>query len=279
MASFSDSFIFFRKCDRLRIKNYYTGGYGCPVGFKTFYLHQWTQKERLYRRRCRACGFLWLGKCCRDVYIGDGQRTITLNGCIKNITHQPPHTKSIYVYGGSFTSKKINPVTNQQRCPPEFAKLPGPNDIKVCLAERVKSSLERLPSFGGIFSCNSGNPALSSGAKACPTNYSMHSMGTIGGSCILSVCLKFLTYDDAYRLPSIVLPPFSSIDNINWTSEVNDTMETGVITSKIMYEGDIIELHTTSISTSTGTELKFSMTRLFVMILALVSIQYQNKYS
>ncbi|CAF5124897.1 unnamed protein product, partial [Rotaria sp. Silwood1] len=151
-----------------------------------FRIHQSTHSEHLYKRECRKCGFLWLSNCCEDRYLGVGQRTIVLSGCIKNNTQSLPGTDSLYVYGGSFTPQKVNPVTSSQSCPTGLTQTAGPNNIKVCLAERLVSNLKNLPFFGGMFSCDYGNPALASALKACPTNYNIYSIGTIDGNCILT---------------------------------------------------------------------------------------------
>ncbi|CAF3238550.1 unnamed protein product [Rotaria sp. Silwood2] len=141
-----------------------------------FRIRQYFQNEHLYRRDCHKCGFLWLSTCCNDVYIGIGERRIVLSGCIKN---QHSDVNSLYVYGGSFTSQKVNPVTSSQSCTTGLTQTAGPNNIKVCLAERLVSNLRNLPLFGGMFSCDNVNPALASARNECPTNYNMYSMGIV----------------------------------------------------------------------------------------------------
>ena len=197
--------------------NYYTQTEDCPSGFLKYILHKSTETENVYRQSCRKCGFLWLKSCCENIFDGTGLRTLTFYGCNSNNKQLKSsggllQIASSYVYGGSFTQKKVNPVTGIPECPNEsFGKVPVKNtDIHVCLAERVADT-ENLSHYGGIYLCNQGNVAIQSNKKECSTGYSAYVMGAIEGDCLLFICLKFEIFPEVRQLPSIVLPPFFSI--------------------------------------------------------------------
>jgi hypothetical protein len=219
------------------LNNFYTNTENCASGFTKYLLHQTVQFENKFNRECKSCGFLSLSHCCNDVAVGIGQRDLTLYTCYSQVhdvsipdrssttTYRPNHalsdlkTNENYVYGGSFTSKKFNPVTNAHSCPDEqFQKVNVLDDITLCLAERITNTENlNLPHFGGMFSCNQGNMATDSNNKKCLSGYSSYVMGAIEGDCLLYVCLDFQQFEGIRQLPSIVLPPFFSIDIKNQT--------------------------------------------------------------
>jgi hypothetical protein len=172
---------------------------------------------------------LWLKKCCEEVYIGQGRRELNLYGCNRNFNQQlgsygNAEIQSTYVFGGSYTTQKVNPVTNTFNCPVGLSVAYDLDGIQVCLAERVTSNTKTLPSYGGIYSCQYGNIATSSRATACSEGYSAYAMGTISGNCFLEVCLKFEKLDDVRGLPAVALPPFLSIDTVYLTVDTNETI-------------------------------------------------------
>ncbi|UJR17441.1 hypothetical protein I4U23_004336 [Adineta vaga] len=218
------------KCDRYRLRNFYTGTNDCPPDFKKSILHQSIQIENKFIRKCHDCGFLWLSKCCSDVVDGIGQRESILYGCNRN-NHQERTLSGIlkvnnrYVYGGSFTSTKVNPVTGTSHCSSEkFTKVRVTDDMTICLAESV-SNIDSLPHYGGIYSCEYGNIAFNNSKKDCLPGYSVYVMGATEGSCLLYICLKFEKFDDIRELPSVVSPPFFTIDIRNQTMHKNAPTE------------------------------------------------------
>ncbi len=221
--------LFRPQCDSLRRNNYYTGNDQCKYGFDKYILYTSTQYENLYRTDCRKCGFLWLKKCCEDVYIGQGRRELNLYGCNRNVSQQlgsygSASIQSTYVFGGSYTTQKVNPVTNAFTCPLGLSEAYNLDGIQVCLAERVTSNTKTLPSYGGIYSCQYGNIATRSRVRACSEGYSAYAMGTINGNCFLEVCLKFEKLDDVRGLPAVALPPFFSIDTVYLNVDTNETI-------------------------------------------------------
>ena len=197
-----------------------------------------SQTENIFRQECRRCGFLWLKRCCKDVVSGTGERKLHFYGCNnrQNQLRSSDGTLRIpqnYVYGGSFTKDKVNPVTGFQGCRNEyFRQVPVINDLTVCLAERVLDT-DDLPHYGGMYSCDQGNIALEAGKNECPHGYSAYVMVAIEENCLLSVCLKFEKFSDIRELPSIVLPPFFSIPLPNETkySEASDFNQPDAVTT------------------------------------------------
>ncbi len=229
---------YFRKCDSYQINNFYTGNDQCKPGFNKYLIHKSVQTEQIFRQDCYGCGFLWLSTCCDNIPTGTGQRELYLYSCYKNITQNgaalgEEDTVLMHVYGGSFTSKKINPVTDAFTCPQGFSEVNGLDDMIVCLAEKIQAQTNTLPRYGGMFSCDYGNIATDTGAKACPTGYSVYVMTAIDGDCLINVCLKFETFDEIRNFPVVVLPPFFDIELINRTVEINETVGTGVITGRM----------------------------------------------
>ena len=139
----------------------------------------------------------------------------------------------MHVYGGSFTSKKVNPVTDSFTCPTGFSEVDTFDDLKVCLAEKIQAHMRTLPRYGGMFSCDFGNVATNTGAKACPTGYSVYVMNTIDGDCLINVCLKFETFEEKRNFPVVVLPPFFDIELVNRTIGINETVGSGEISGRM----------------------------------------------
>jgi hypothetical protein len=201
-------------------------------------LRESIQTENIFRRECRSCGFLWLKKCCKDVVSGTGERKLSFYGCNNKQIQLRSSDGTLriaqnYVYGGSFTKDKVNPVTGFQGCRNDyFRQVPVINDLTVCLAERVPDT-DDLPHYGGIYSCDQENIALAAGKKECSHGYSAYVMVAIEENCLLSVCLKFEKFSDIRELPSIVLPPFFSIPLPNETIhyEASDFPQTDAVTT------------------------------------------------
>lgn len=169
--------------------------------------------------------------------MGTGQRELYLYSCYRNITSNgailgEEDTEVMHVFGGSFTSKKVNPITDSFSCPDGFSEVNAFDDLKVCLAEKIPTHEKTIPHYGGMFSCDHGNIATESGAKACPKGYSVYVMNAIDGDCLINVCLKFETFEDKRIFPTIVLPPFCDMELMNRTNGMNETMANGEMTGR-----------------------------------------------
>jgi hypothetical protein len=247
----SEDFNMPQKCNNLRMNNYYTGIDQCKYGFDKYLLHTSIQYESLYQQYCTGCGFLWSSTCCDNVYVGQGRRELNLYGCNRNVSQQlglsdSANIESTYVFGGSYTTKKVNQVTNAFRCPQGLSEADDLNGIKICLAERITSNPKILPRYGGIYSCQYGNIATRSRTKECSEGYSSYAMGTIDGNCFLDVCLKFDKLDDMRGLPAIALPPFFQIDTAYVIVDTNETTGNDTISSRMISSRHFINVHTSS---------------------------------
>lgn len=235
----SECFVCFRRCSGLRINNYYTSTEQCQTGFTRYLLHSTIKYESVYRSKCHKCGFLWLKQCCESEFVRQGQRHLSIYGCNRNVSQQlssfdPVTVKTTYVFGGSYTAQKVNPVTNSDTCPQGLSPVIDLDGIKVCLAARITTGADALPRYGGIYSCQYGNIATRSRDKSCPDGFSAYAMGAIDGNCFLEVCLKFEQTSARQALPAVALPPFFSIDTIyptltNNATEGNDTVSARVV--------------------------------------------------
>jgi len=182
----------------------------------------------------------------------------------------------MHVYGGSFTSKKANPVTDSFSCPTGFSEVNALDDMKVCLAEKIETRMQTLPRYGGMFSCDYGNIATDTGAKACPAGYSVYVMGAIDGDCLLNVCLKFEAFDQIRNFPVVVLPPFFDIELVNRTVEINETIASGEITGRIKNNPKSAP----SSGKSNQVEIGLSIGAIFIGVIAIaaVGISQVKKY-
>lgn len=156
-------------------------------------------------------------------------------------------THFMHVFGGSFTSTKVNPITGSFACPETFSEVAAFDDVKVCLTEKIPAHMKNIPLYGGMFSCDNGNIATESGAKACPKGYSVYVVSAIDGDCLINVCLKFETFEEQRTFPAIVLPPFFDIGLINRTNGMNETLESGEIAARM-------KVHSKSSSSSTSSK-------------------------
>jgi len=211
--------------------NHYTGSEECPPNFKKYLLHESIQTENFFRQQCRACGFLWLSQCCENVVDGIGERKLNFYGCNSN-GNQLRSSDGVlkiandYVFGGSSTRQKDNPITGTSKCPSgPFQQVPVvATDLSVCLSEYVIDT-DGLPHYGGIYSCKQGNIAFNASKHECSQGFSTYVMGAIEDGCLLFVCLKFDKFPDGRELPSIVLPPFFSIPLRNQTKSISKTSD------------------------------------------------------
>ena len=114
-----------------------------------------------------------------------------------------------YIFGGSYTSNKMNVVTNDKTCAAELTAVRIINDIFVCFSQQIVKSYNP-PKFGGIFSCQANYSVT--GTETCPTGFSVYVLGVIEGNCMLYVCLQLKT-QNIRTLPSISLPPYFDVTN------------------------------------------------------------------
>jgi hypothetical protein len=207
-------------CNNFKRPNFHTNTESCPLGFTRSLLYASKRTQRYERKHTRRCGFLGFSKCHDTIWVGTATATASLFSCTKNGAGLTQYT-----FGGSYTSNKINLLTNDRTCPPKYRPISIINDINVCFTEQIFDS-HHIPKFGGMFSCQT-NELLTNDNGPCPTGFSAYVMGVIENDCILHVCLQLKT-QDIKSLPSISLPPyFNLLEQINITAPIiNDTNAT-----------------------------------------------------
>ncbi|CAF3247528.1 unnamed protein product [Rotaria socialis] len=265
-----------QQCSKLQARNYYTNNYQCKPDFIMHLLHTTIQYESLYTENCHKCGFLWLQQCCDRANIGQGRRELNLYGCSRNISRQLTSSgtidiRSSYVFGGSFTTAKVNPVTNTYNCPLGLIQAYDIDGIKVCLSERITSSSDTLPRYGGMYSCEHANIATGSRSQTCPAGYSAYAMGSVNGNCLLEVCLKFEKLDQRRELPNVALPPFFSIDATYIRVETDEAAENVTISSRIFSDRYLNTLY--SSAASQLHEIRFCLVVGYICITALYYVE------
>lgn len=246
-------------CDSLKLFNFHTNTQYCPLGFTQSLLHTTRRTQRYERTESYGCGFLWLSTCYRTIWIGTATATARLYSCTRVSTGLTQ-----YSFGGSFTSSKINLVTNDRTCPARYQAVHIVNDINVCLTQQI-FDLNYLPKFGGFFSCQT-NPSPNS--DACPKGFSAQVMGVIENDCILHICLQMKT-QDVRSLPAISLPPYFNImeyvnmsEPIRMTNGSNTTDEEDLSIPTVRMSPKIIHQDVNSASS----KVYVSWLILFVMI-------------
>ncbi|CAF1548340.1 unnamed protein product [Adineta ricciae] len=188
-------------CNSFKLSNFHTNTQQCPLGFTQNLLHTLTRTQRIEHQYSYKCGLFGIKRCHRTIYLGTGIVTSYLYSCTK-ISNA---LLTQYTFGGSFTTNKINLITNTKSCPSEYTPVRIINDIDVCHAEHI-SNVHNLPKFAGMFSCQT-TIKLNGSYDLCPKGSSAYVIGIIENDCILHVCLRLKTKNIGV-LPSISLPPY-----------------------------------------------------------------------
>ncbi|UJR32640.1 hypothetical protein I4U23_020100 [Adineta vaga] len=109
-----------------------------------------------------------------DNFCAPVSQTTNRNLIQKSSLYNNATIQSTYVFGGSFATQKVNPVTNTFMCTQGYSE--GYN-------------------FDATESC----------VQECPEGFSAYAMGNINGNCSLDVCLKFEKSDDQRNLLAVAL--------------------------------------------------------------------------
>ncbi|XP_001506353.2 macrophage-expressed gene 1 protein [Ornithorhynchus anatinus] len=205
----------FLLCQSLEQKNPLTGGFSCPEGFSPVLLGSQTTEEGYSRLEChRSCTlFVFCKKICEDVF-RVARAEFRASWCVA--TGQVS-SHSGFLFGGLFSGKSTNPVTNAQSCPSSYFPLRLFDSLRVCVSQDYELGYKFSVPFGGFFSCSTGNPLASSGQpgghpdapflKRCPGGFSQH-QALISDGCQVSYCVKAGLFT-SQSLPPVRLPPFS----------------------------------------------------------------------
>ncbi|XP_003920504.1 macrophage-expressed gene 1 protein-like [Saimiri boliviensis] len=201
-------------CPELEQKNPLTGNFSCPSGYFPVHLLSQTREEGYNHLECRKkCTLrIFCKTVCEDVF-KVAKAEFRAFWCASS-SQVPEH--SGLLFGGLFSSKSINPVTNAQSCPTSYFPLKIFENLKVCVSQDYELGSRFAVPFGGFFSCTVGNPLVDPATskdlgapslKKCPRGFSQH-LALISDGCQVSYCVKSGLFSEKF-LPPASLPPFT----------------------------------------------------------------------
>lgn len=200
-------------CQKLEQKNPLTGNFSCPSGYFPVHLLTQIYEEGYSHLECeRKCHFIFFCKTvCEDVF-RVAKAEFRAFWC--TVSDQVPENSGL-LFGGLFSSKSVNPMTNAQSCPVGYLPLSLFTSLKVCVSQDYEIGYKFSVPFGGFFSCVVGNPLVKSSVsghmapslKKCPGGFSQH-LAFISDGCQVSYCVKAGIFTGG-SLPPARLPPFT----------------------------------------------------------------------
>lgn len=201
-------------CQHLEQKNPLTGDFSCPSGYSSVHLLSQIHEEGYNGLECqRKCTLLVFCKTvCEDVF-RVAKAEFRAFWCVSS--GQVPENSGL-LFGGLFSGKSINPLTNAQSCPAGYVPLRLFESLKVCVSQDYELGYRFSVPFGGFFSCAVGNPLVDSATtkdlgapalKKCPGGFSQH-LALISDGCLVSYCVKSGLFTGG-TLPPARLPPFT----------------------------------------------------------------------
>uniref|UniRef100_A0A8D2CWH4 Macrophage-expressed gene 1 protein n=1 Tax=Sciurus vulgaris TaxID=55149 RepID=A0A8D2CWH4_SCIVU len=199
-------------CQKLEQKNPLTGNFSCPSGYSPVHLLTQIHEEGYSSLDCeRKCHLVIFCKTvCEDVF-RVAKAEFRAFWCM--VSDQVPADSGL-LFGGLFSSRSINPMTNAQSCPVGYLPLSLFESVKVCVSQDYEIGYKFSVPFGGFFSCVVGNPLVRSSVsrdmapslKKCPGGFSQH-LAFISDGCQVSYCVKAGIFTGG-SLPPARLPPF-----------------------------------------------------------------------
>ncbi|XP_043827384.1 macrophage-expressed gene 1 protein [Dromiciops gliroides] len=201
-------------CPELEQKNPLTGGFSCPENYSPVLLHSHFREEGYNLLECHRKCKMWVfcKKECEDVF---RVAKAEFRGFWCVASGQVPDNSG-FLFGGLFSGKTVNPVTNAQSCPAGYLPLRLLDGLHVCTSQDYELGYRYSVPFGGFFSCDMGNPLVNSAQhrnqggpylKKCPAGFSQH-LALISDGCQVSYCVKAGLFNGG-SLPPARLPPFS----------------------------------------------------------------------
>ncbi|KAM9660472.1 macrophage-expressed gene 1 protein [Trichechus inunguis] len=222
-------------CQNLEQKNPLTGDFSCPSGYSPIRLLSQIHEEGYNHLECqRRCTLLVFCKKVCEVVFQVAKAEFRAFWCVAH--NQVPEYSGL-LFGGLFSSKSINPLTNSQSCPAGYLPLRLFESLKVCASQDYELGYRFSVPFGGFFSCAVGNPladsviSRDSGApavKKCPGGFSQH-LALISDGCQVSYCVKSGIFTGG-SLPPVRLPPYTRPPLMSQTA-TNTVMVTNMETS------------------------------------------------
>uniref|UniRef100_A0A8D0LBG1 Macrophage-expressed gene 1 protein n=1 Tax=Sphenodon punctatus TaxID=8508 RepID=A0A8D0LBG1_SPHPU len=200
-------------CQDLEQKNPLTGAFSCPVGYAPVRLSSQQREEGYSHLDCHQRCFLGLfcKRVCKDVF-WLSKVMFSTYWCAAN--GQIPENSG-FLFGGLFSARSANPMTNAQSCPSSYYQLKLFDQLKVCVSTDYEMGRRYSVPFGGFFSCEKGNPLVESHKgtdtdpypKRCPPGFSQH-LALISDGCQVQYCVQAGLFTGG-ALPPARLPPFT----------------------------------------------------------------------
>ncbi|XP_065908403.1 macrophage-expressed gene 1 protein-like [Dysidea avara] len=204
-------------CNDLSQKNPKTNDFTCPSGYTAVRLH--SGSKSITQRTCKK---IVIFKHCSDHLVTCNYQ---MYWCVAT---GEVHDQSGYLFGGTYNSIAVNPLTKTRLCPHNFYPLKLGLDAHVCVSDDYDLGSALSVPFAGFISCASGNPlALNSYTRTqdypekwperCPKGYSQHLAVVEQQSCEINYCTKTDSLDEK-GLPPVKLPPFRKYPSPNTDS-------------------------------------------------------------
>lgn len=198
-------------CQSLIQDNPLTGDLSCKAPYKPILLRSEVREQSSSRYECQSfCSWWWYWgwwcySACANVYTIH-RATVRTYWCATSGLNQSG--SSGFLFGGLFGPNLINPVTKARKCPDTFYPALFLSDgLKICLGDYSTMSRRYSIPFGGLFSCEAGNP-LAKGLSQCPAGFSQYSAGVSDG-CKVLFCSSSGAFSNRDLAP-IQLPPYTS---------------------------------------------------------------------
>ena len=231
-------------CDsnELNIKNPQTGEFSCPDGFSPYPLLERSYTESKTIQHCHH--FLFVHWCSNQHLSGEANYQ-TYWCWTKTRTNDLG-----YLFGGLYSSRVNNMVTQSHNCPSKFFPMKVLNDISICVSDDYGNAQPFSMPFGGLYSCSHGNPlADDKNPKSCPEHFSTH-LVSIEDGCEVKFCTQ-LQPTEVYENVKIRLPPYTQMpmeenendtssyvlshDGLTWSQTLNvDLSDIGVDGSTVL---------------------------------------------
>ncbi|XP_069888353.1 macrophage-expressed gene 1 protein [Dipodomys merriami] len=201
-------------CQNLEQKNPLTGNFSCPSGYYAVHLlsqiHEEGYNHLDCRRKCTL--YIFCKTVCEDVF-RVAKAEFRAFWCA---AHGQVSENSGLLFGGLYSSKSMNPLTDAQSCPAGYIPLSLFESLKVCASQDYELGYKFSVPFGGFFSCAVGNPLVNSAIsrdlgvpslQKCPGGFSQH-LALISDGCQVSYCVKAGVFTSGL-LPPARLPPYT----------------------------------------------------------------------
>ncbi|XP_038137438.1 macrophage-expressed gene 1 protein-like [Cyprinodon tularosa] len=196
-------------CDALAQKNIGTGNMSCRSPYNSTLLRSEIRQQGYSSYEChteRDDCFLFFNcdrQVCGNVY---RVRSVRIDTYWCSVNGLAPEYSG-YLFGGIYGPSFLNPITRSKTCPPNFIPVKFLSDGQIiCLSNDYETGTRYSVPFGGLFSCQSGNP-LAKNQNRCPPKFSQH-LATVSDGCEILYCVQSGLFTGG-ELQPIRLPPFT----------------------------------------------------------------------